>query len=675
MLSLMLCFIQFRSIAPVCCILVLSLCGLVVCLIKKKGKAFSAGIVFTAVLLSCVLFLLADYRHDATLGLTGENTRVSAVVTEEPVLSDENGRYYFVARLKQLSGERAYGKIRLSFTEKADGIEAENLSVGDRIVFNAYTYKIGSDNVGIHNYYNSLGIYTGGYSIDNLEIEKPDLRPLSYYFSVLHGKLISIIRMGFSNEAAGVIIAVLTGNKAYTADEIYSYFKFSGVAHFMAVSGMHLSVWMLFLSFLSERLKLQRMLSIVLLVLAVIFVIFLSCFSPSVMRAGLMSLLYLLSRALKKDSDGMNSLGFAAIILIFINPYIVMNVGFMLSFISVAAIFILALPVSEHFDKKIAAIKSPVFTGAVKKLLSVCAASVCISLSVMLFTYPVSVMAFGGISAVSPVTNLILFYSTPVILVLTVLYLIFSAVPFLSTAISFFLNLTVTQSINVTRIMSSFSFSYFTADTDTFALWLLIFISVMAAAYMLMGKREQLVKFTVSAIIAAVAFSGFMAVRSNLTGYKVTVLEVGEVCSCLVTMNSRSVLVGVGENYYFEDNLADVLEQQNSGLEAVVLPETADSEQLGYITSQYRIGTVDKKGEAVELFGKVKIENMGDSAKITGNGNSITVFFGEHGDTEESEGIVIDKSGYILSDGNRQIFNINGITFTVKENSRIKTGR
>ena len=127
---------------------------------------------------------------------------------------------------------------------------------------------------------------------------------------------------------------------------------------------------------------------------------------------------------------------------------------------------------------------------------------------------------------------------------------------------------------------------------------------------------------------------------------------------------------------YFEDNLADVLEQQNLALEAVVLPENADSEQLGYITSQYRTGAVvDKKGEAVELFGKVKIENMGNSAKITGNGNSITVFFGEHGDAEESEGIVIDKSGYILSDGNRQIFNINGITFTVKENSRIKTGR
>lgn len=65
-----------------------------------------------------------------------------------------------------------------------------------------------------------------------------------------------------------------------------------------------------------------------------------SGFTYSVMRAGFMMLVMLLGTLLSKQSDSLNSLGIALVILCFVNPYCVMSLGLRLSFLSTLGIIV-----------------------------------------------------------------------------------------------------------------------------------------------------------------------------------------------------------------------------------------------------------------------------------------------------------------------------------------------
>ena len=58
------------------------------------------------------------------------------------------------------------------------------------------------------------------------------------------------------------------------------------------------------------------------------------------MRAGLMMLVMLLGTLISRQSDSLNSLGAALVILCFINPYCVMSLGLRLSFLSTLGIIV-----------------------------------------------------------------------------------------------------------------------------------------------------------------------------------------------------------------------------------------------------------------------------------------------------------------------------------------------
>ena len=76
---------------------------------------------------------------------------------------------------------------------------------------------------------------------------------------------------------------------------------------------------------------------------------FLSGWSASVVRACLMSAMILASFALEEESEPLNSLGLAALILLFLDPMNCFDIGFQLSFAAVAGILILYAPCQKVF--------------------------------------------------------------------------------------------------------------------------------------------------------------------------------------------------------------------------------------------------------------------------------------------------------------------------------------
>ena len=187
-------------------------------------------------------------------------------------------------------------------------------------------------------FYHSKGIFLGGY-VSNydgypIEIIKPESKPLGYHLLQFRKTVEGRILDKLPNDCGAVTVGMLTGNKDYISNELLGNIRAAGVAPVFAVSGMHLSVWIMGLYEILELFGVRKRLNSAVGIVFTLFFMGVTGFSPSVCRAGIMLLVILVGNLFRRKADAINSLGFAALILGIINPMIVADIGFLLSFSS-----------------------------------------------------------------------------------------------------------------------------------------------------------------------------------------------------------------------------------------------------------------------------------------------------------------------------------------------------
>ena len=231
----------------------------------------------------------------------------------------------------------------------------ENLETGDPIRFVSRLHPIeGYHNPGGYDFQRVMarqGIRVAGF------LEQPDLLVLSGPNNTL-GKRLSFLAARFRVNALidahipsplnGIARALLTGDQSKISPEIREAFNQAGVAHLLAFSGLNLGLvgglaffFFRFLLSLSETALLHlnvRFWALVGSFVPVAAYALLAGLSPPVSRALLMVTLVFLALLLKKQSDLLNNLALAALILLLLSPSSLFRPSFQLSFVSVWAI-------------------------------------------------------------------------------------------------------------------------------------------------------------------------------------------------------------------------------------------------------------------------------------------------------------------------------------------------
>lgn len=157
-------------------------------------------------------------------------------------------------------------------------------------------------------------------------------------------RMISHIRLtGIDSKTADFAATVLTGDKVIGKD-VQEAFADAGLAHILAVSGLHIGVIISIVSFLlcplrNPRLKVAKL--VISLAAVWIYVVF-TGLSPSATRAAIMATFVFTSKGLLKKNSSINALFAAAFFILLYSPSSVYDIGFQLSFLSVAGILLFA---------------------------------------------------------------------------------------------------------------------------------------------------------------------------------------------------------------------------------------------------------------------------------------------------------------------------------------------
>jgi competence protein ComEC len=185
----------------------------------------------------------------------------------------------------------------------------------------------------------------------------------------------------FTNQARAVLTALVTGQKEMIHVITRDNFSKAGLSHILAVSGLHMSLvglgfFSVFIFILNRQptfviTGLAKKTSGLLTLLPLTAYAFFAGFSPSTQRALIMAAVFLTSFLIEKEKDPLNTLYFAASLILLIDPGALFSISFQLSFVCVFFIIsgfiflrqIWGMPKNKWIKRVLVMILTTVFAG------------------------------------------------------------------------------------------------------------------------------------------------------------------------------------------------------------------------------------------------------------------------------------------------------------------------
>ncbi len=336
------------QIPELSCLYLIAILFAMIILLKQRGRWLSGLFMQLTILLLGILILqsrthtFAEQKHL----LKDRQSCLLASVDSEPKVSERFVR--LTVRTQGLLTEDAdcetYERSVSVFLPK-DSISA-NLQYGDQLVLYSrfdslrptandydFDYQLWQS---YQNIYSQSFVKSGEWCRTGINTGQPLLQLSSRLRSLFTERINKLV----SEEARGIAMAMLLGNKQALAASTYASYSESGAMHVLAVSGLHVGFVAMLLGLLLGFLDrgALRYLRLLLLLSGMGLFACITGASPSVIRATLMFSLFAVGMVLNRFSNSYNTLACAAVLLLIFRPLDMMQAGFHLSFAAVIGI-------------------------------------------------------------------------------------------------------------------------------------------------------------------------------------------------------------------------------------------------------------------------------------------------------------------------------------------------
>lgn len=180
--------------------------------------------------------------------------------------------------------------------------------------------------------------------ISNGTIESGNHRPYSIegFLYGIKNMCTKIIDNSFDSESAGIVKAMLVADKSTLDKNIKKLYSENGIAHIMAISGVHVAIIGMTLYGFLRKLRIGRLISGTFSIAIIILYGIMTGMSSSTERAVIMLILSIAAEYFGRKTDAPTSMGFAMIIMALGNPYVILDAGFQLSFAAITGVTVVA---------------------------------------------------------------------------------------------------------------------------------------------------------------------------------------------------------------------------------------------------------------------------------------------------------------------------------------------
>ena len=332
------------------------------------------------------------------------------------------------------------------------------------------------------------------------------------------------------NDYANLSYSLLFGDKSNLDTDLYSLFRNCGIAHILAVSGLHIALICAILIFILKKCKCNSLVTLLVIALFLVGYSILCGFTASVCRASIMSVTYLVADIVGERKDMLSTFSLAGIIILLISPMQLFTIGFRLSFACVMGILMLSKPL----DKLFSFVKLPNFIKS----------SFVITLSSTIATLPIISNTFGVFYPISFVSNLIIL---PIFTIAFTLLFVFTIINlllpfgFLFTFVEHFFNIIVSLS-SVLSLAWNIKLQKF-----SFVSILLYYVMVFIISPYVNLKIS--IKSVICLMIAVVVTINFIVGTMNKK-YNEDIVFCGNITNFYVvtTSSNKNYIVGAGDS-------------------------------------------------------------------------------------------------------------------------------
>lgn len=239
-------------------------------------------------------------------------------------------------------------------------------------------------------------------TIKNPRIDRLDKSPVLAIIALIRQKIIDGFERVLPPKESGLFLGIVLGIKDKIDSQYYDQLKTVGILHVVAASGSNVSLLASFLlSFIQHFVK--RKWSILFTAFGILFYSLISGFDPPIVRSSVMALVAFFALLLGRQNSSVRALFLTAALMLLLDPILLGDVGFQLSFASTLGILYLKPIIDRVLRWR--------FYGIIRDDLGT-------TLAAQFATLPIMLISFQSYSLLSVITNILLLWTIPPLMVL-----------------------------------------------------------------------------------------------------------------------------------------------------------------------------------------------------------------------------------------------------------------
>lgn len=304
------------------------------------AAAFFLGAMLMANALSVPLGHITGYFSF----LRGKEVQSRGIVVSEVGVGRINGmnRSSFTVDLRAINAGRGWEKI--SGKVLVHSFARSDVAYGDEVILKGKVsrpFEAQNSKTSYRDYLCRKGVF---FAMTLKKISPPQVisrgagDPLIAFSIRIAVRAKKIYGVYFSLHEAALMNALVLGDQKNVPRHIRTLFAQTGAAHLLAVSGFNVGVMAFGVFLLLKMLPFPRRMRFLMTIAAVVFYSLLTGATAAVVRATVMSVVFLSSFLFEREADVFNSLAFSAICILVLDPMQLFDIGFQLSYACVASI-------------------------------------------------------------------------------------------------------------------------------------------------------------------------------------------------------------------------------------------------------------------------------------------------------------------------------------------------